>query len=145
MKPLFGVWDLSGALIVDDRTIKVTGRATIEPFGELVVVRSTLDPPEFPDTLSIIDGDGDGDAEPARMHYFDTRGVIRAYLTTVTAGVWTIWRADESWRASPGFNQRYVGTIAPDGSRITGGWERGLGDAGDRWEVDFRLDYTRVG
>ena len=32
---------------------------------------------------------------------------------------------------------RYVATI-------TGAWERGLGEAGDRWELDFRLDYHRV-
>jgi hypothetical protein len=78
------------------------------------------------------------------MHYFDERGVQRLYLSTVDRGHWTIWRADETWRESPGHNQRYVGEIAADGSTITGAWERGLGEAGDQWEVDFTLDYRRV-
>jgi hypothetical protein len=127
---------------IDGRTIKVTGHATIEPLGEFVVLRSTVQPPEFPDSVSIIGGGNEG--EPSPMHYFDERGVQRLYLSMVAGARWTIWRGDESWRESPGHNQRYVGEISPDGSTITGAWERGLGDAGDQWEVDFTLDYTRV-
>jgi hypothetical protein len=67
------------------------------------------------------------------------------YLTDVEANLWTIWRADESWRQSPGFNQRFRGEISADGARIAAAWERGLGERGDQWEVDFEVTYERVG
>jgi hypothetical protein len=142
MDLLFGEWEASGQMDLDGQTIKVIGHTTIEPLGEFVVLRSTVQPPEFPDSISIIGGGPEG--EPAPMHYFDERGVQRLYLSTVGDGRWVIWRGDESWRESPGHNQRYVGEISPDGSKITGAWERGLGEAGDRWEQDFTLDYQRV-
>jgi hypothetical protein len=142
MDQLFGEWDAAGEMDIDGRTIKITGHATIEPLGEFVVLRSTVQPREFPDSVSIIGGGQEG--EPAPMHYFDERGVRRIYLSSVGDGRWAIWRGDDSWRESPGHNQRYVGEISSDGSRITGAWERGLGDAGDQWEVDFTLDYERV-
>ena len=142
MDRLIGEWDASGEMNVDGETIRVTGHTTIESLGEYVVLRTTVEPPEFPDSVSILGGGPDG--EPAPMHYFDERGVQRLYLSSVEAGRWLITHADESWRDSPGHNQRYIGEIAPDGSRITGAWERGLGAAGDRWELDFTLDFQRV-
>jgi hypothetical protein len=142
MERLFGEWEAFGEMDLDGQTIKVTGHATIQPLGEFVVLRSTVQPPEFPDSVSIIGGAPEG--EPAPMHYFDERGVQRVYLSKVADDRWTIWRGDDSWRESPGHNQRYVGEISPDGSRITGAWWRGLGDAGDQWEVDFTLNYERL-
>jgi hypothetical protein len=142
MDQLIGEWDASGEMEIDGQTITVTGHTTIEPLGEFVVLRATVQPPEFPDSVSIIGGGPEG--EPAPMHYFDERGVQRMYLSAVDGARWTIWRGDETWRESPGHNQRYVGEISPDGTTITGAWERGLGEAGDRWDVDFTLDYTRV-
>ena len=142
MDQLIGEWDAAGEMDFDGRKITVTGHTTIEPLGEFVVLRATVQPREFPDSVSIIGGGEEG--EPAPMHYFDERGVHRLYLSSVDEGRWTILRGDESWRESPGHNQRYVGEISPDGSKITGAWERGLGEAGDRWEVDFTLDYERV-
>ena len=59
---------------------------------------------------------------------------------------WTIWRAPgEDWNGpdGPGFNQRFIGEISADGDTIEGRWERGLGDAGDAWELDFPLTYVR--
>lgn len=142
MNQLIGEWEAGGEMDVGGRTIKVTGHTTIEPLGVFVVLRATVQPAEFPDSVSIIGG-GPDDA-PAPMHYFDERGVQRLYQSTVGDGRWVIWRADDTWRDSPGHNQRYIGEISPDGSKITGAWERGLGEAGDRWEVDFTLDYERV-
>jgi hypothetical protein len=142
MDLLFGEWEATGQMDLDGQTIEVTGHTTIEPLGEFVVLRSTVQPAEFPDSISIIGGGPEG--EPAPMHYFDERGVQRLYLSTVGDGRWVIWRGDESWRESPGHNQRYVGETSPDGSKITGAWERGLGEAGDQWELDFTLDYERV-
>ena len=45
---------------------------------------------------------------------------------------------------NPGFNQRFIGELSEDGSHIDGRWERGAGDAGDEWELDFPLAYTRA-
>ena len=81
------------------------------------------------------------------MHYFDSRGVKRLFLMTLEGSTWTIWRAPgEDWNGpdGPGFNQRYIGEISADGRSIAGRWERGLGDAGDEWELDFPFDYVRV-
>jgi hypothetical protein len=142
MDRLIGEWHAAGEMDIDGRKVTVTGRATIEPLGEFVVLRATVQPREFPDSVSIIGGGSEGG--PAAMHYFDERGVHRLYLSTVDEGRWVIWRGDETWRESPGHNQRYVGEISPDASKITGAWERGLGEAGDQWELDFTLDYERV-
>jgi hypothetical protein len=139
---LLGDWAASGEMDLGDRKLTITGRATLERIGPFVVLRSTVQPPEFPDSISIIEG-GDPGA-PAPMHYFDERGVQRLYVTTLADDRWTIWSGDERWRESPGFRQRYVGALSPARDRITGAWERGLGDAGDRWETDFRLDYERI-
>jgi hypothetical protein len=141
MDRLLGEWDAAGELETEGRTIKVTGHTTIERLGEFVVVRSTVRPAEFPDSISVIGGAPDGEPQP--MHYFDERGVQRVYLSEVVQNRWTIWRPDDSWRESPGHNQRYVGEISADDATITGAWWRGEGDAGDEWEIDFRLDYTR--
>ena len=80
------------------------------------------------------------------MHYFDSRGVKRLFMTTVDGATWRIWRAPgEDWNGpdGPGFNQRFIGEISADGRSIDGRWERGLGEAGDRWELDFPIGYVR--
>ena len=79
------------------------------------------------------------------MHYFDSRGVKRLFMTALEGSTWTIWRAPgEDWNGpdGPGFNQRFIGEISADGNTITGRWERGLGDAGDAWEIDFPMTYV---
>jgi hypothetical protein len=117
----------------------------IERLGEFVVIRSVGEPADLPDNISIVGGGPDGEAQP--MHYFDSRGVKRLFLMTVDGSTWTIWRAPgEDWNGpdGPGFNQRYIGEISTDGRSIAGRWERGLGEAGDEWELDFPFDYVRV-
>jgi hypothetical protein len=32
---------------------------------------------------------------------------------------------------------------APDGKTIEGRWERGTGNSGDEWEIDFPINYFR--
>jgi hypothetical protein len=39
--------------------------------------------------------------------------------------------------------QRFIGEISADGKTIEGRWERGTGDAGDDWELDFPINYVR--
>lgn len=66
---------------------------------------------------------------------------------TLVGSTWQIWRAPgEDWNGpdGPGFNQRFVGEISPDGTTIEGRWERGIGPAGDQWELDFPLTYVRT-
>ena len=59
----------------------------------------------------------------------------------------TIWLApgyDWNGPHGPGFNQRFIGKLSEDGDTIDGRWERGLGAAGDEWELDFPLTYRRA-
>jgi hypothetical protein len=74
-------------------------------------------------------------------------GVKRLFVTAVEGSTWKIWRAPgEDWNGpdGPGFNQRFIGEISTDGATIDGRWERGLGDAGDDWEIDFPITYVRT-
>jgi len=139
---LLGEWETSGTLSADGAEVRVRGRTTIQRTGALVVVHATVSPEAFPDSVSVIINAEDG---PATMHYFDERGVHRRYFCALSGGLWTLWRADEDWRESPGFNQRYLGEMSSDGQHIKGAWERGTGPAGDAWVVDFTLNYRRTG
>jgi len=51
----------------------------------------------------------------------------------------------EDWNGpdGPGFDQRFIGEISADRNRIKGRWERGVGKVGDKWELDFPIDYER--
>ena len=141
-KRLIGEWHGEGEM--PDPPMKLSVEATIEPLGEFVVLRSVGEPKDMPDTLSIIGGAPEGKAQP--MHYFDSRGVKRLFMMALEGSTWKIWRAPgEDWNGpgGPGFNQRFIGEISPDGKTIAGRWERGMGDAGDDWEIDFPINYTR--
>jgi hypothetical protein len=141
-EPLIGEWHGDGEF--PDPPMRMSVEATIERFGEFLVFRSDGEPAEMPDTLSIIGGAAPGEPQP--MYYFDSRGVKRLFLTTVEGSTWRIWRAPgEDWKGpdGPGFNQRFIGEISADGRRIEARWERGTGDAGDRWELDFPMTYVR--
>lgn len=141
-EPLIGEWHGEGEF--PDPPMAMSVDATIERFGEFLVFRSAGEPAEMPDTLSIIGGAAPGEPQP--MYYFDSRGVKRLFLTTVEGSTWRIWRAPgEDWAGpdGPGFNQRFIGEISADGRTIEARWERGTGDAGDRWELDFPMTYVR--
>jgi hypothetical protein len=142
-EPLIGRWRVQGE-IPTEPPIKVSGEATLQRLGEFVVFRSASEPPEVPDSISIIGGAPEGDPQP--MHYFDGRGVKRMNLTRVEGSTWRIWRNPaEGWSGpdGPGFNQRFIGEISADGRTIQARWERGMGPTGDSWELDFPLTYTR--
>ena len=142
-EPLIGRWHGEGDF--PDPPMHLVSDATLERLGEFVVFRSVGQPAEVPDTLSIIGGAPAGEPQP--MHYFDSRGVKRLFLTTLEGSTWRIWRAPgEDWNGpdGPGFNQRFVGDISPDGRTIESRWERGLGPKGDQWELDFPMVYVRT-
>jgi len=117
---------------------------TIERLGEFVVFGTIGEPAELPDSIAIIGGGPAGDPQP--MHYFDSRGVKRMFVMALEGSTCTMWRAPgEDWNGpdGPGFNQRFIGEVSADGDTIDGRWERGMGDAGDDWEIDFPMTYTR--
>jgi hypothetical protein len=143
-EPLIGTWRGEGEIPIEP-PMKVSVEATAERLGAFIVFRSASEVGEVPDSISIIGGAPDGQPQP--MHYFDERGVQRSYLTTLERSAWKIWLAPgEDWNGpdGPGFNQRFIGDISPDGRTIRGQWERGLGAAGDQWETDFPLVYVRT-
>ena len=143
-EPLLGRWHGEGTLPFDP-PMHLTSDATVERLGAYIVFSSLGEPAQVPNTLSIIGGAPEGEPQP--MHYFDSRGVKRLYLTAIEGTTWRIWRAPgEDWHGpdGPGFNQRFIGEISADGRTIEGRWERGLGDAGDAWELDFPLSYVRT-
>jgi hypothetical protein len=143
-EPLIGRWHGEGEIPIDP-PMAISVEATVERMGQFIVLRSIGRPAEVPDNISIIGGAPDGEPQP--MHYFDERGVKRLYVTAVDGSTWRIWTAPgEDWNGpdGPGFNQRFVGELSPDGRRIDGRWERGMGAAGDQWELDFPLTYVRA-
>ena len=142
-QPLIGEWRAEGEIPLDP-PMKVSGAAKIERLGELIVFSAVAEPVEVPDSVSIIGGAPNGEPQP--MHYFDSRGVKRLYMTALEGSTWKIWRAPgEDWNGpqGPGFNQRFIGKISADGKTIEARWERGMGTAGDEWEIDFPLKYYR--
>jgi hypothetical protein len=142
-EPLIGTWHAEGELPIEP-PLKMTIEATIERLGAFVVLRSVGEPAEMPDSVSVIGGAPEGEPQP--MHYFDSRGVKRMFVMALEGSTWKIWRAPgEDWNGpdGPGFNQRFFGEISPDGRTIEARWERGVGESGDDWELDFPMTYTR--
>jgi hypothetical protein len=140
---LIGEWHVEGEIPIDP-PMKVSGEAKIDRLGAFIVFSSVAEPAEVPDSLSVIGGARDDEPQP--MHYFDSRGVKRLFMTAVEGSTWKIWRAPgEDWNGpdGPGFNQRFIGEISADDRMIEARWERGKGDAGDEWELDFPITYVR--
>jgi hypothetical protein len=143
-EPLIGDWHGEGEF-PSDPPMKMAANARIERMGEFIVFSSKGEPADLPDSVSIIGGAPD--AEPQPMHYFDSRGVKRLFMTALEGSTWMIWRAPgEDWNGpdGPGFNQRFIGEISADGRTIEGRWERGMGTAGDEWVLDFPFTYVRT-
>ena len=140
---LIGQWHVEGEIPIEP-PLKVAGEARIERLGEFLVFSSVSEPPEVPDSISIIGGAVHGEPQP--MHYFDSRGVERRYLMSLEGSTWKIWRAPgEDWNGphGPGFDQRFIGEISADGTSIAARWERGTGEAGGEWQLDFPIAYSR--
>lgn len=143
-EPLIGTWRGKGQIPIEP-PLAIAVETTIEHLGAFIVLRSSGEPAELPDSISIIGGAPDGEPQP--MHYFDSRGVQRLYHMAIDGSTWKIWLAPgEDWNGpdGPGFNQRFVAEISADGRTIDGRWERGMGDAGDEWEIDFPITYSRT-
>jgi len=107
--------------------------------GEYLFQRSEIPHPDFPDSISIIAVDPDGEAYT--QHYFDSRGVVRVYAMALSDGRWTLVRDAPDFTPLD-FSQRFRGTFAADGNTIHGAWE--LSNDGVNWEHDFDLTYTKI-
>ncbi len=140
---LVGAWHGEGEMAIDP-PIKLSEEVTIERLGEFIVFRTLGEPAELPDSIAMIGGAPAGEPQP--MHYFDSRGVKRMFVMAIEGSTWKMWRdPGEDWNGpdGPGFNQRFIGEISADGRTIEGRWERGMGEAGDEWEIDFPITYVR--
>jgi hypothetical protein len=133
---LVGTWTVQAS--VEDSP---AGVATIawELNRRCIVWRVSIPAPEFPDSLSLVTGHGDG--KTYLQHYFDDRGTARLYTMTLEAGRWTLLR-DAADFTPLEFAQRFSATIAPDGQTIAGAWESSGSDG--RWRRDFDLVYRKA-
>lgn len=112
----------------------VSGRASFEWLEDqrFLIQRSHYEHPEIPDAIAVM---GIVDGAPS-MHYFDPRGVHRVFTVEITAGTWRFWNN------TPGFAQRFTGTLSEDGNVITGQGE--LSRDGASWQDDLAISYRRA-
>ena len=132
---LVGTWNTVGTHPLLPGTT-FHGRTSFEWIegGAFLIMHSEIDEPQIPSGIAIF-GTDDTTGE-CSMLYFDDRGVSRRYEVSIKDNVWK-W-----WRNTPGFSQRFAGTIAADGRTIAGRGE--LSRDGTNWEGDLQLTYTRA-
>jgi hypothetical protein len=135
LEPFIGAWTTAGSHSMMPG-IALHGRTIFEwhEGGAFLCVRSDIDEPGIPSAIALIGSDNDSEA--FTMLYFDERGVSRRFDVTVDGPVLQ-W-----WRTAPGFSQRYVLTLAPDGETLRGVSSLSRDDVS--WEQDLELRYTRV-
>lgn len=68
--------------------------------------------------------------------------MVRVYAMYLRDRQWTLTRDQPDFSPLP-FSQRFTGTVALDGNRIDGAWEKTTAD--QTWEHDFELAYVRTG
>jgi hypothetical protein len=133
--PFMGVWNTVGhhSMIPG---VTLHGRIAFDwhEGGGFVCVRSDVVEDKIPSAISII---GSDDASSQfTMSYFDERGVSRRFDVAIE-GNQLRW-----WRTAPGFSQRFVITIAPDGKTMHG--VSSLSKDDTTWEQDMEVSYTRA-
>ena len=99
--------------------------------GRFLIQRSHNDHELFPDAICVIGPPEAGDG--LVMEYFDSRGVRRTYGVSLEDGVLRYWRD------APGFDQRFVATLGPDGFEGLSQLARTPGD----WRDDLKVTYRR--
>ena len=114
----------------------VSGEATFEWLADqhVLIHRTHYDHPQLPDAVAVI-GVVDGELS---MHYFDVRGVHRVFTVAIDASTWR-YRND-----TPGFAQRFTGTLSGDGTVMNGRGELSR-DHGATWQPDLTITYRRIG
>jgi hypothetical protein len=116
----------------------VPGRSSFEWLdGErFLIQRSTVDHPDFPNSISVIGAMSDEDDERLSMHYYDSRGVHRVYSLEMSDRVLRIARD------APGFSQRLEARLADDGDTFGGVWQLSRDD--ETWDDDLEITYRRA-
>jgi hypothetical protein len=114
----------------------ISGQATFEWLEDqrFLIQRSRYDHAEMPDAVAV---SGIVDGTPA-MHYFDSRGVHRVFAVDITGDTWRYWND------TPGFAQRFTGTLSDDDGVIDGRAELSRDD-GATWALDLAITYRRIG
>ncbi len=144
LDPMVGDWETESTHRLLPGTV-IRGRASFEwlPGGHYLVWRESADHPEFPDGFTIVGcnaSEGNHNPEDSAgecfAHSFDSRGVSRRCSMEAQAGVWRFW-CD-----TPGFAQRFTGSISEDGRTVSGKSE--LCQDGSTWEEDLIVTYRRV-
>jgi hypothetical protein len=135
LEPLVGQWTLE-AVFPDAPPGDVRGHAVFQwgPGEAFLVQRWEVSLPEAPDGVAIVAVDEDSGR--LIQHYFDSRGVVRQYETSVEDRTWTLLKL------SSGFAQRFRGEFSASGETIEGAWEKSDDDG--EWEHDFRLIYRKA-
>lgn len=113
--------------LIDD---PVLGRVVVQPLGAFIVQHSTVEHPDFPDSVSVLDG--------SKMHYFDTRGVARLLDVELADDTFTLSREPKD---ASDFWQRFIGEVKDDGGTIEGRWE--TSNDGTSWKLDFPISWTK--
>jgi hypothetical protein len=112
---------------------------------KFLIHRANCDHPDFPDSLSVIGftehdragghGDADEAEAPLTQHYYDSRGVFRAFTASIDEKAWRFSRI------APGFSQRFTGTFEDDYNTIVGVSELCTDDV--TWNRDLAITYQR--
>ena len=138
LEPFIGEWEME-AVFPGRAPLAGGARCTFEwILGGRFLSQRAGAPDPAPDALMLISAREEGFTQ----HYFDDRGVVRVYEMSFDGGRWELLRTKPDFTPLD-FCQRYVGEFSDDGGRIEGGWESSSIDGGD-WELDFRLNYTKV-
>ena len=138
LQPFIGEWAVEGRHVALPNTV-IRGASVFEWWRDrtFLIHRSTLDHPDFPDSISVIGATRlDGGLA---QHYFDSRGVHRLFDMTFTDGVWTL---DREAVGPKDFDQRMKATFSADANTITAEFE--LRDSRTHeMRPDFSLTYRR--
>jgi hypothetical protein len=135
LEVLVGEWSEEAAGAPAGRVVTEWG-----PGRRFLIQRSEIPQPEFPDSLVVIAANQDG--ETYTQHYFDSRGVVRLYKMSLDGRTMTLLRDAPDFTPLD-FAQRFVGTIAEDGSKIEAMWQ--TASDGEHWEKDFDIVYRKIG
>ena len=135
LEALVGQWEMETVFALAP-PVRVLGRTTFEWLqgGFFLIQRWAIEHPDVPDGAAII---STATVETFSQRYFESRGVHRTYEMSLNDGVWRL-RTD-----SPGFAQRFTGSLSEDSATFEGAWEKS--QDGSHWEHDFDLTYRKIG
>jgi len=139
LEPLIGEWNVEGRHVALPDVL-IRGRSVFEWWGDraFLIHRSTLDHPDFPDSIAVIGATRPGGG--LAQHYFDSRGVHRLFDMTFGGGVWTLTRKAAG---ATDFDQRLNARFSADGNTITADIER-TDPGAHEMKHDMSTRYTRL-